>query len=212
MALTGFDPEQVKISINNVVKAYNELIDQIGDRMQKGFVDGMADKWACNQAQIFFSNFKTSIDYLNKEVNLTFQSVVDAMNTAAMAWSESTESVYATIPVSLRLVSINIDNIVENINGVRGIDLQLSSSISGILPIIQNSALEALEHAKSAVVECGFIGGTQAESLISSLDAIGRIIESEILKITDQSKNAIDDTIATYSDVEGRVSQAFQGK
>ena len=211
MALTGFDPEQVKLSINNIVKAYNELIDQIGDRMQRGFVDGMSDKWACNQAQIFFTNFKTSIDYLNKQANLTFQSVVDAMNNAAIAWAESTESTYSTTNVSLRLVSINIDNIVENINGVRGIDLQLSNSVSGILPMIQGSALEALEHAKNAVVECGFIGGTQAESLISSLDTIGRIIESEISKITDQSKNAIDDTIAAYSDVEGRVSQAFQG-
>ncbi len=212
MALTGFNPEQVKTSVDKVIAAYNELINQIGDRVQKGFVNGMADKWACKEAQIFFNTLKNTVDNLNKEANQTFQSVVDAMNSAAATWANSTGSVYNPVQGSLRQISINVDNILENINGVRGIDLQLSSSVSKMLPSIQTEARLALEHAKHAVSDCGFVGGNQAENLISSLDTIKNIIDNEFTTITDEAKKAIDDTIAVYSNVEGKVSQAFLGQ
>ena len=84
MALTGFNPDEVTSSINSVKQAYEELIKALGDDMQREFVGGMADKWACKQAQDFFgSAFKPAIDSLISSSNTIFQSVADAMNSAA---------------------------------------------------------------------------------------------------------------------------------
>lgn len=213
MALTGFDPTIVTSSINKVIRAYNDLITQIGDKMQSDFVDGMSDKWACKQAQTFFNTgFKPTIDELIKGTNQTFQSVIDAMNSAASAWAQSTDSSYSPVSFTARQVTMNTDNILENINGVRGIDFQLSSSVSAKLPIINSNAKVALNDAKNAVQGCGFIGGNQEENLLASLESIKQNIDNATTTITDQSKKAIDDTLATYTDVEGKVSQAFQGQ
>ena len=213
MALTGFDPQLVSSSINKVINAYNELINQIGDKMQSDFVNGMADKWACKQAQTFFnSGFKPTVDELIRGTNVTFGSVVDAMNSAATAWAQSTDSSYSPVSFSVRNVTMNTDNIMENINGVRGIDFQLASSVSAKLPVINSNAKEALNSAKTAVQGCGFIGGNQEEYLLQSLESIKTNIDNATTTITDQSKKAIDDTLATYTDVEGKVSQAFQGQ
>lgn len=213
MALTGFDPQLVSTSINKVVNAYNELLTQIGDKMQSDFVNGMADKWACKQAQTFFNTvFKPTVDQLIRGANQTFRSVVDAMNSAANAWAQSTDSSYSPVAFTVRDVVMNTDNIMENINGVRGIDLQLSSSVSAKLPVINSESKSALNNAKNAVQGCGFIGGNQEEYLLQSLETIKQNIDSAITTITDQSKKAIDDTITAYSDVEGKISQAFQGQ
>ena len=213
MALTGFDPTLVSGSINKVINAYNELINQIGDKMQSDFVDGMADKWACKQAQTFFNTgFKPIVDELIRVINQTFQSVVDSMNSAANAWAQSTDSTYSPVSFSVRQITMNTDNILENINGVRGIDFQLSSAVSAKLPVINSNAKEALNNAKSAVQGCGFIGGNQEEYLVQSLETIKQNIDSATTTITDQSKKAIDDTLTTYTDVEGKVSEAFQGR
>lgn len=213
MALTGFDPEVVSTSINKVISAYNELLTQIGDKMQSDFVDGMADKWACKQAQTFFTSaFKPTVDELIRGVNETFQSVVDAMNSAASAWAQSTDSTYSPVSFSVRQITMNTDGIMENINGVRGIDFQLSSPVSAKLPIINSNAKEALNKAKSAVQGCGFIGGNQEEYLLQSLETIKTNIDNATTTITDQSKKAIDDTLSSYTDVEGKISEAFSGR
>ena len=213
MALTGFDPEVVSTSINKVISAYNELLTQIGDKMQSDFVDGMADKWACKQAQTFFTSaFKPTVDELIRGVNETFKSVVDAMNSAASAWAQSTDSTYSPVSFSVRQITMNTDGIMENINGVRGIDFQLSSSVSAKLPIINSNAKEALNKAKSAVQGCGFIGGNQEAYLLQSLETIKTNIDNATTTITDQSKKAIDDTLSSYTDVEGKISEAFSGR
>lgn len=213
MALTGFDPQLVSSSINKVVNSYNDLIEQIGSKMQSDFVNGMADKWACKQAQTFFqSSFKPTVDQLIKGANQTFQSVVDAMNSAANAWAGKTGSSYSPVLFTVRNVAMNVDNIMENIGGVRGIDFQLSGSVSAKLPVINSEAKAALQNAKNAVQQCGFIGGEQAPNLINSLEKIKQNIDSAFTTITDQTKKAIDDTLTAYSDVEGKISQAFQGQ
>lgn len=213
MALTGFDPQLVSSSINKVVNSYNDLIEQIGVKMQSDFVNGMADKWACNQAQDFFQNlFKPTVDQLIKGANQTFESVVDSMNSAASEWAKSTDSTYSPVAFTARQITMNVDNIMENISGVRGIDLQLSDSVSAQLPKINTDAKTALQNAKTAVQGCGFVGGSQEEHLINSLEKIRQNIDNAFTNITDQTKKAIDNTLTTYSDVEGKVSQAFQGQ
>ena len=214
MALTGYDPNIVNTSVNSVVSAYNELMAQIKDQIQNKFVNGMADKWACVNAVNFFNEgFKPTIDELLNSTNQIFDSVVRSMTDAATAWANDTGSTQIVVAnFSQQNPSIDVSNIQENIGGVRGIDLEQSTSVINQLPSIAIQAESALEHAKSAVQDCGFIGGNQASNLINSLATIKTKINNAFLDITDNVKNAMEQTVNTYSDTEGRISQAFQAE
>ena len=210
MALTGFNPDEVTTSINSVKQAYENLIKALGDDMQTQFIGGMADKWACNQSQKFFNeSFKPAIDSLINSSNQTFESVVNSMNSAAQAWAMETQSQYSTQSFSVISKTMDTSSIMENISGVRGIDLQSASSVASRLTTIAESAKSALTQAQQAVQNCGFIGGNQASNLINSLGVIKNRIDAATQEIATQTKQAIENTVSTYSDTEGKISEAF---
>ena len=214
MALTGFNPQQVSNSINGVITAYNKLMNEIGSNMQTKFVNGMQDKWACSQAQTFFTqDFKPVVDSLILGADETFESVVDSMNSAAQSWAQSTNyTQYNNVVFERRNIKMSVDCIQENINSVRGIDLVDAKTVANELPKISSAAKEALSDAVTAVSNCGFIGGDQQSYLTSSLNTIKTNIDRATETITTQVKTAIENTVSTYSDVEGKVSQAFNGQ
>ena len=212
MALSGFNPEEVNTSINSVKSAYESLTNAIIGRMQNEFVNGMADKWACNNAQSFFGDtFKPVVDSLITESNNVFESVVNSMNEAAQAWAQETNSSYTPTQFSANGQRIDVNGILENINGVRGIDLAEADVVAGKLPSIASDASSALEAAKSAVLNCGFIGGDQAGNLQNSLGQIKTNIEKATNDITEQVKAAINTTVQNYANTEGKISAAFAG-
>lgn len=210
MAMTGFNPEIVNQAIGNVKKAYEELIGVLGDRMQTEFVGGMQDKWACNQAQKFFTNaFKPAIDNVIQSSNSTFESVVSSMNSAAQAWASETESSYSPQSFSPLTKTIDASVIMENIGGVRGIDKDSASTVAAKLPSLAQEANSALSSAQAAVQNSGFIGGSQQANLVNSLGEIKTKIDEVVNNITNETKTAVEQTIEAYGDTEGRVSQAF---
>lgn len=210
MALTGFDPELVTASINKVQNAYNELLAAIGTDMQNQFVNGMQDKWACNDAQTFFNSFKATIDSLITNSNNTFESVVNSMNSAAKAWAEQTGTTWSGKQFSRNDLKMDITGIKENIGGVRGVDLQ-ATEISGKLPTIAEAAGRALDNSKAAVSNCGFIGGTSETDLINSLERIKTSINEAVTQISNDCQKAIENTTKNYSTLEVNVSAAFSG-
>ena len=210
MAMTGFDPEIVNQAIGNVKKAYEELIGVLGDRMQTEFVGGMQDKWACNQAQKFFTNaFKPAIDNVIQSSNSTFESVVSSMNSAGQSWASQTESSYSPQSFSPLTKTIDASVIMENIGGVRGIDKDSASTVAAKLPGLAQEANSALSSAQAAVQNSGFIGGSQQANLVNSLGEIKTKIDEVVNNITNETKTAVEQTIEAYGDTEGRVSQAF---
>lgn len=211
MALTGFDPDLVSSSISNVQSAYNDLIQAIGTEMQTRFVNGMEDKWACNEAQKFFQNFKGVMDPIITESNNTFQSVVDSMNSAASNWASQTGTSWGGKQFSRIEKQMDVSGIKENLNGVRGVDIGAAPGVAQQLPSIANSAINALSQAQQAVQNCGFVGGNQEASLIASLGKIKSGIESAVNEITDACSNAINVTAEKYGTLETNVSNAFSG-
>ncbi len=210
MAMTGFDPEVVNTAIGNVKNAYEQLINVLGTKMQSEFVGGMQDKWACTQAQRFFTeSFKPAIDSVIQASNTTFESVVSSMNSAGQYWADQTESSYS--PQSFTPISKQIDAgvIMENIGGVRGIDNDSASAVSDKLPGIAKEAEEALTSAQNAVQNSGFIGGNMQAALVNSLGTIKTKINETVTNITSESKSAIDQTIEAYGDTAGKIEQAF---
>ena len=210
MAMTGFNPDEVNSSINSVKSAYEALIRALGDDMQNQFVGGMADKWACRNAQSFFNDaFKPSVDSLISSSNQIFESIGSAMNAAGQAWAEQTDANYS--PVSFSVINKTMDTSViqENIGGVRGIDLDTATGVVAKLPTIAESAKNALTQAQQAVQSCGFIGGGQAESLVNALGVVKSKIDAATGEISNETKSYMDQTIAEYSNTEGKVSEAF---
>lgn len=212
MAMTGFNPDVVITSINGVKSAYEKLIAALGDEMQNQFVGGMANVWACNEAIGFFrDSFKPTIDQLITDSNTIFNSVVSSMNSAAQNWAAQTKSEWSGITLSTIDTKMDISGISENLNGVRGIDVTEARTVSAKLPTIAGNAKTALDQAKSAVDDCGFIGGGQAAALIGSLEKIKNNINSATETITQATSNAIKTTVDTYGTIETNVSSAFSG-
>lgn len=210
MGLVGFDPELVATSIKNVQSAYDDLIRAIATDMQSQFVNGMQDKWACADAQKFFQSFKNVMDILIKDSNNTFQSVVEAMNSAANGWAQQTGGTWANKAFNRLDKEIDVSSIQENIGGVRGADPE-ATSVSGRLASISSSAISALSAAQSAVQNCGFIGGSSASSLISSLGKIKANIESAVNQISNDCQKAIETTSQTYTNLDVKISDGFSG-
>ena len=67
----------------------------------------------------------------------------------------------------------------------------------------------ALTQAQQAVQSCGFIGGGQAESLVNALGVVKSKIDAATGEISNETKSYMDQTIAEYSNTEGKVSEAF---
>ena len=210
MAMTGFDPTLVRSSISKVESAYEELIRALANDMQSSFVDTMAEYWACNQAQTFFTGaFKPAADELLSSSYRIFQSVVTSMNSAAQSWAQQTDSEWSPVSFNGELKTIAVDNIKENINGVRGVDEANATNTAGRLQTIASNASSALESAKSAVQNCGFIGRNQEEQLVTALNTIRNNVNSATSDLTDATKKDITDTVAAYGDLASKVESAF---
>lgn len=210
--MTGYDPSVVNESINGVAAAYTSLYDAINTKMQTAFFQGMADKWACTQAQKFFQSVKEVMDQIINKSNTIFQSVVDSMNSAGNAWAQQTESEYTPVSIETQASTLDAGCIQENINGVRGIDVHsASSTANSALNASSEAAISALNSAVSAVASSGFVGGQQQANLTESLNTIKSNINSALSDIVGELNNAVSETVAQYGDTEGRVSQAFAG-
>jgi len=79
VSIIGFNPDLLRASIREVQNAYNSFMVQISTNIQNNFVNELALYWGDNQAQMFFANFKESIDSLIVESNTVFQSVFNSM-------------------------------------------------------------------------------------------------------------------------------------
>ena len=210
--LTGYNPEEVTMSINSIKNAYEELIACMGERVQNEIINGMSDKWACANAQKFYNEiFKPSVDGLLAGINTTFESVVNAMNEAAQLWANDCGEAFSPVAFALIIKNMDTSSICENIAGIRGIDLDQASQVAAKLPSIAADAESAVSKASAAVDNCGFIGGAQAANLKASLDVIKSNISTAVNDITTQTKVAFESTIATYGNTAGQISQAFAG-
>ncbi len=210
--MTGFDPALVSNSINSVNNSYNELMRALVNDTQNKFVNPMAMYWACNSAQKFFNDaFLSAMTELTNGVNVTFESVVTTMNEAANAWAQQTETSYSPISFSANPSKIDVSGVQENINGIRGVDKANATSTVAVLSTIEASVDSALDSAKQAVANCGFVGDAQAESLISSLEKIRTNISTATKELTSAVNSAIENTVSAYGDLAGKISEAFTG-
>ena len=212
MAFKGFDPAVVTESINKVKTAYDNFITAIPYDVQAKFVNGMHDKWACKQAQDFFAIFKGEIDRIVESTNITIESVVNSMNSGAKLWAATTETTWSDISISTSSFKLDVDGIQENINGVRGIDTEASSTAKTLLDSILSDAKKAISDLRTAVIECGFIDATESSNLQRSIAQISQAMDTISTNLLEQCDNSIKLTVANYEEASNRIASAYAGQ
>ena len=207
---TGFDPALVNGSMSRVEDAYSQLMAALKTKMQGDFVNSMSENWACNQAQTFFTgSFKPSIDSLLNGSYTTFQSVISSMNSAASNWATQTGTSWSGRSFKGSKETIDVSSIKENINGVRGVNETEANNTAGKLSTIASEAESALTQAQAAVNSCGFVGRSQEENLINSLQVIKNNINTSTTELTEATKKAINTTVDNYGSLATKVEEAF---
>lgn len=206
----GFNPEQVNFCIESLKKSYEELIILLGDGVQNNIVNELSDKWASNQAISFFNDvFKTSFDSLLISINAVFERVISVIISEAQLWANRTCTIYIAPEFVQINKMIDVSLIRENVNGVRGIDLESSRSVLSKLPSIVESTNTILNQAQQSVLNCGFIGGSQGDNLYSLLGSVKTNVQNSIQDVISQFNNSVQSTITGYSDTAGLISNMF---
>ena len=211
----GFNPEEVRTSIEAVKTSYEHLMQAINKDVQNVFFQQMSEMWACVQAQEFFTALKEHMDNVINSSNSTFESIVAAMNSAARAWAAKTKyPSYQDIPITLDSSVLDASVIHENINNIRGIDSQnATTTVETCMGAITDGTESAVNEAKSAVETCGFLdyGNVQASELSSSVTSIGQAIKEVMDQTSGDVAKAIRETLESYGDTQGQIQQAFAG-
>lgn len=210
--MTGFNPLQVQSAVDRVMSSYNDLSQAVINETQQKFVTPMGQQWACTEAQQWFEQFKTTINSIETQITNVFESVISSMNSAGAAWAQRTGGTsFVQKSFSPFGTQVNTEAIQENINGVRGIDKAQATETVKTLKVVAQHASDALAAAKQAVSSSGFIGGDQEATLIASLEKIKTNIDSTLEQLSTSATTAIQNTVTSYGDQEGKISSSFAG-
>ena len=211
MAITGYDETQVVAAIASINTSYDSLINALITKNQQEFVSKMGSIWGCEQAKNFFAAYKTDIDELASKITTTYESVVNAMNGAAQTLSNMAGSTWSTKTFSSRSDTLDTSVILDNIGGVKGIDIEEAESTLEVLDSIASSVESALEIATTAVTTSGFVGRNMQEQLEGSLSKIKDAISSKFSEEKVAVSNAIKETVDMYSTGTSNISSNFAG-
>lgn len=199
--MTGFNPTIVAESISKVEAAYNDLMNALYQKTQTEFVNEMGESWACQNAVNYFNNiFKPGIDQLLNEAHYNFSVTVNVMNAEAARWAQAVDYGWSNISFGGERKEIDVTSVKENINDERGIIEANANEALGKLPGIVNASEEALEAAKVAVENCGFLDPSEAQvqSLVQALSALKASTAQVITDATNSANREIAATIEEY--------------
>ena len=207
---SGFNADKVYQALSSIETAYGDLHGSIKNKLQDGFIVGMRDKWACNEAQTFFRDIvKPQFEEIIRKVNENFTIIDEGINEAARIWALETRSDYTKRNLSMIVTKIDISMIQENISGTRGIDKTEALNLVSKLKEFEGESTSALTKAQNAIRGCGLLGGLQEDNLYNVLGKNKTIIGDYITAITNALDKAISTTVNAYGDTEGKIAQAF---
>lgn len=211
MALVGFNPEEVRLAIENISSSYNSLVNSLINKNQSDFVVGMSSIWACEQAQNFFNAYQKDIADLNRKIESVYLSIINSMNKAASVLAGTSGTEWSYVKFSPLISGLDISVIKDNINGVKGIDLANTPDVLSKLDTINSEISTALESTKTAVSSSGFIGGGMQEQLVSSISTIQNNVNQAFGQIKADVNTAIQATLDQYSSGVAKINTAFAG-
>ncbi len=207
---TGFDPQKVYNVLNSIENSYADIFSAIKVHVQNGFIEPMSEKWACTEAQTFFINYvKPAFDEITNKINTNFSVIFTGINQAARMWAAETGSDYQPKNLMISQTKIDVSMIKENINGIRGIDKVAAENLTNKLKTFQTEISQCLTNAQNAIKNGGFLGGNQEAQLYNALGKNKEVINQFVLDLNVALEKAIKNTISSYGDTEGKISEAF---
>lgn len=207
----GFNADLIRQSIGKLNSAYEELTNALYGEMQNKFINQMSREWACEYSQRFFNaSLKPSIDQLLGDSFVIFQSVSNAMDNAAASWAQQTGSAYSRVGFNYTRRAVDVSMIMLNFaDGSKGITASASQTANASLTAVSASCDAALARAVAAVQTSGFIGGNQANDLISALNKIKTNINNSFELIKSETNSAISNTVRDYTVLASSVETNF---
>ena len=208
----AYNESEVVTSLGSIKKAYENLYNILSVDIQRNFVDEMANMWACNYAVEFFNNsFKPTFDELLNSINTSFENIVASISSAATAWASTSGNSFSDSGITLKTTKIDVSAIKENINGVRGINVN-AQTIANRLVSISSQAERELTNTINAVNDSGFIGGNMQENLVSSLTQIKNKMSEVINTLNNEVQQYVSKTTEQYQELASSTARAFSGE
>lgn len=209
---TGTHNDTIGNKLNQIQASYESLMQALHDKTQTEFIDQMAEEWACRYAQEFFTS--TVRPVFNRMLAMsykTYENIVETIDSWATNWASQTGSDWAKVSFNGELKEVNVDNVKENINGIRGIKEAEANQTAESLVRIESDVNAAVSDAESAVHECGFLdpSGNMESSLIASLTKIKSDYEQAIAEIRESFKSYVSKTTEDYATLASKNAEAF---
>ena len=201
MAMTGYNPEEVRQSIGGAINAYKAYNGAMNAGMQIQFVKPMESVWYGEHAVRIFGIYKSSMDNLYTEFNKLFAYIVNVMNEGGKEWAKSTESVYNNINYDVIPNACDVSEIKLDIAGVKGIDIQRARQIITCFPRLTEEATGALNSLNNAINRCGFIGSNQQESLTSLVNEVSKKTQDFVTNLNRELNEYMNRTTEEYNQV-----------
>jgi len=203
---------EISRALKDIKSVYENLYNILSIDVQRNFVDELANMWACNYAVEFFNNvFKPSFDKLLDNVNAAFANIVESIVSAGVAWAETNGGTFADQGLTLKTNKIDVSGIRENINGVRGINVN-AQTIANRLSTISSRAETELTNIINAAETSGFYGSSMPENLVSSLTQIKNEMADVIATLNNDVQQYVNKTAEEYRELATSTAKAFSGE
>ena len=207
----GYNEGLIHNLINSEQSAYDQIMSALGDKMTS-MVSDISTLWYAGNAVTFFNQYlKPVVDDTANVTTQQFQNIVDTVNSAGQGWANTTENSYG--PVSFAVSGKQVD-----VSSVREADGNGSSYMTkGTTSDTFNTKLnevtqivsDALETAKSAASNSGFLSSQNEGTLQQSLATISNKFNEMMSNIRSEFNNAMNAKEDQYKATETSVTESM---
>lgn len=205
-----FDIDVVNSCCGSIEDNYYDIYFALHDRVQREFIEQMQDKWACEKAQDFFNNnFKERMESLIVNVNLLYKYIIGTIFDEADTWARNTG--WEFYPGTFDTFNQYFDTscIRNEINGVKGIDLQNTLDVVNVLKSIKADTEYYLKQTRNTVNSSRFIDYNKKSYIIDSINDVQTNMYNSIDGIFQDTDILFRKTVEDYKDTAGEIARSF---
>lgn len=207
----GYNEGLIHNLINSEQSAYDQIMSALGDKMTS-MVSDISTLWYAGNAVTFFNQYlKPVVDDTANVTTQQFQNIVDTVNSAGQGWANTTENSYG--PVSFAVSGKQVD-----VSSIKSVDGNGSSymtkgttaeTFNTKLNEITQTVSDALDTAKSAASNSGFLSSQNEGTLQQSLATISNKFNEMMSNIRSEFNNAMNAKEDQYKATETSVTESM---
>lgn len=207
----GYNEGLIHNLINSEQSAYDDIMTALGDKMTS-MVGEIAGLWYAGNAVTFFNQYlKPVVDDTANVTTQQFENIINTVNSAGDGWARTTENSYGS-------VSFNASGKQVDVSSIKSVDGNGSSymtkgttseTFNTRLNEITQSVSSALETAKSAASNSGFLSSENEGTLEQSLATIASKFEDMMNNIRTEFNRAMDTKEGAYKATETSVTESM---